>query len=244
MKNILIALCLWITCSASLFAQSNKFVERGFACDIKDGYTLNDVVNVMKSFDWSEDTAPGVAIVREPIAVSGSFQLDWDFVVNLYYASYADMVEKRTAFRARSGGAEGSQLRDVAICGDRIRINNVWLGLENNEDPIPEVAPSMALTCQLNGLSLSDAIGNTGNIRNFLGSDVRQAFVVSRMFGGPAIPQNSQVNYRALFNSSDGFAEAVDRFTDNMQVPNNPNSPQTCDVGSLWADHLVYARDN
>ena len=59
MKNILIALCLWITCSASLFAQSNKRVERGFACDIKDGYTLNDVVNVMKSFDWSEDTAPG-----------------------------------------------------------------------------------------------------------------------------------------------------------------------------------------
>jgi hypothetical protein len=64
------------------------------------------------------------------------------------------------------------------------------------------------------------------------------------MFGGPAIPQNSQVNYRALFNSSDGFAEAVDRFTDNIQVPNNPDNPQTCDVGSLWADHLVYARDN
>ena len=231
------------TFSTTLFAQSNKIVERGFACNIRDGYTINDVVGVMKGFDWSDDTAPGVVIVREPIAVSGSFQQDWDFVVNLYYPSYADMVEKRTAFRSRSGGTEGWQLRDVATCGDRIRISNVWLSLENDGDPIPEIAPSMHLNCQLNGLSLSDAISNAGNIRNFLGSDVRQAVVVSRMFGGPTIPQNSQVDYRAIFNSSDGFAEAVDRVTDNIQVP-NPDNPQTCNVGSFWVDHLVFQGNN
>jgi len=243
MKNKIITICLLAVFSTPLLAQSNNVVERGFACNIKDGFTINDVVGVMKGFDWSEATAPGAAILREPIAVSGDFQNDWDFVVNLYYPSYADMVEKRTAFRNRSGGTEGYRLRDVADCGDRIRINNVWFALENSGEPIPEVAPSMALNCQLNGLSLSDAIGNAANIRNFLGSDVRQAFVVSRMFGGPSIPQNSQVGYRAVFNSSVGFAEAIDRVTDNIQPPNS-NNPQTCNVGSLWADHLIYVRDN
>ncbi len=243
MKNKLITICLLAAFSSPLFAQSNNVVERGFACNIKDGFTINDVVGVMKGFDWSEDVSPGVAILREPLAVSGDFQNDWDFVVAFYYPSYADMVEKRTAFRSRTGGTEGYRLRDVADCGDRIRINNVWFALESSGGPIPEVAPSMALNCELNGLSLSQAISNAGNIRNFLGPEVRQAFVINRMFGGPSMPQNSQVGYRAIFNSSDGFAEAVDRITDNIQPP-NPDNPQTCNVGSLWADHLIFARDN
>lgn len=223
-----------------LFAQSNNVVERGIACSVRDGYTINDVVSVMKGFEWSDETAPGVVIVREAVAASGNFQFDWDFVMNFYYPSWADMVEKRTAFRNRSGGTEGTRLRDVAVCGERVRINNVWIALQD-ADPIPDVAPSMTLNCQLNGLSMSDAIANAGNVRNFLGPEVRQSYVISRAFGGPLIAQNSQVGYRASFSSSADFGETLDRMTDNPQSA-NPDNPQTCDVGGLWIDHLIFAR--
>ena len=45
-----------------LFAQTNNIVERGFACSINDGYSMRDVVDVARNFEWSEDAAPAVVI--------------------------------------------------------------------------------------------------------------------------------------------------------------------------------------
>ena len=56
----------------------------------------------MRAFEWDEDFAPGFVAVREAAYGSTSFREDWDFVVNLYYPSIADLTEKRLAFRART----------------------------------------------------------------------------------------------------------------------------------------------
>lgn len=242
MKTNLVALSFLAIFSTPLYAQSNNIVERGIACSVKDGYTINDVVSLMKGFEWPDETAPGVVMLREAVAAPGDFQFDWDFVMNFYYPSWIDMAEKRSAFRNRTGGSDGIRLRDVAVCGERVRMSNVWLGLED-ADPLPDVAPSITLNCQLNGLGVSDAIANAGNVRNLLGPDVRQSYVISRAFGGPSMVQNSQVSYRASFNSSEGFAETMDRMSDNPPRV-NPDNPQECNVGGLWIDYLIYARNN
>ena len=53
-------------------------------------------VCVMRAFEWDEDFAPGFVAVREAAYGSTSFREDWDFVVNLYYPSMADLDRKAT----------------------------------------------------------------------------------------------------------------------------------------------------
>ena len=118
-----------------LFAQTNNIVERGFACSINDGYSMRDVVEVARNFEWSEDAAPAVVIFRSAVAVAGEFQNSWDFVFASYYTSYADMVEKRGVFLNRSGGRTGVGLSDVATCGDRVRISNMQFSSQSEGGP-------------------------------------------------------------------------------------------------------------
>jgi len=82
--------------SLSAFSQSNTVVERMFACSLVNGFTINDAVSVMRAFEWDEDFAPGAVMVREAVYGSTSFLEDWDFVVNLYYPSMEDLIEKAT----------------------------------------------------------------------------------------------------------------------------------------------------
>jgi hypothetical protein len=242
MKFKLIILALLGVLTTPVFGQANNIVERNLACSINDGYTINDVVEVMRGFEWSEETAPAVVLVREAIAVSGSFQMDWDFLASFYYLSYADMVEKRSAFRNRSL-RQGARLSDVATCGDRVRINNVRFVGQNNGEPIPDVTVAIGTTCQLNGSTLANAIEGASNISEFMGPDVRNVAVINRGFGGPVTPANSEVGYRISFNSSAGFGEAMDTMQENLPTPNTEN-PRTCNVGGMWVQYLIHSQNN
>ena len=242
MKFKLIILLFLGVLTTPALGQTNNVVERNLACNITDGYTINDVVEVMRGFEWSEETAPIVVLVREAIAVSGSFQTDWDFLASFYYPSYAEMVEKRIAFRSRSGGTEGFQLSDVASCGEEVRINNVRFTGQNGDDPIPDVTVAIGTTCQLDGSTLADAFSRAGNIGEFMGSNVRNVAVISRGFGGPSIPMNSQVSYRVSFNSSEGFGEAMDTMQENISSP--VENALSCNVGGMWAQYLIHSQNN
>ena len=104
MRSNLIVLPFLAFFSIPLFAQSDNIVERVFACDINAGYTISDAVDLMRGYEWEDEYAPGAVFLREAIAVPGDFMFNYDFTVSLFYPSYADMVEKRVAFRNRSGG--------------------------------------------------------------------------------------------------------------------------------------------
>ena len=233
---------LFTVISSSVFSQSgNNIVERSFACSVNSGYTINDVISAMRQNDWEGGSNPGAVLVREAVAVAGEFQNDWDFVVSLYYPSYTEMIERRVAFRNQSGGGtEGLRLRDVATCGDRIRINNVRF-VDQSDGPIPEVTVAAGTTCQLNGASLSDAItGASAITQGQMGANIRNLAVISRGFGGPTIVQNSEVNLRLTFNSANDFGEAMDILQSNIPTP-NPDNPLTCNIGGMWAQHLIYS---
>jgi len=244
MKTKAFVAILFTVISSSVFSQvGNNVVERSFACSVNSGYTINDVISAMRQNDWEEGSNPGVVILREAVAVSGTFQMDWDFVVSLYYPSYTDMIERRVAFRNQSGGGtEGLRLRDVATCGDRIRINNVRF-VDQSDDPIPQVTIAGGTTCQLNGASLSDAITGVSAItQGPIGSHIRNIAVISRAFGGPTIEQNSEVNLRLTFNSPNEFGEAMDTLQSNIPAP-NPDNPLSCNSAGMWAQHLIYSRN-
>ena len=123
---------LFTMISSSVFSQvGNNVVERSFACSVNSGYTINDVISAMRQNDCEEGSNPGVVILREAVAVSGEFQMDWDFVVRLDYPSYTDMIERRVAFRNQSGGGTEGQgelsraLEDMEKIINDLQNNNV-----------------------------------------------------------------------------------------------------------------------
>ena len=75
-----------------------------------------------------------------------------------------------------------------------------------------------------------------------MGSNVRNVAVISRGFGGPSIPQNSQVSYRISFNSSEGFGEAMDTMQEN--IPSPAENALSCNVGGMWAQYLIHSQNN
>ena len=74
--------------SSSVAAQTNVLASRTTACMINPGYTMADVVATARNFEWSEDTSPGVVVMRGKVAVAGNPQ--FDFLIDSYWPSYAD----------------------------------------------------------------------------------------------------------------------------------------------------------
>ena len=221
-----------------LFAQTNNIVERGFACSINDGYSMRDVVEVARNFEWSEDAAPAVVVFRSAVAVAGEFQNSWDFVFASYYTSYADMVEKRGVFLNRSGGRTGVGLSDVATCGDRVRISNMQFSSQSEGGP-PAFSLAASWVCELNGDTFADALNMASGGEQAFGSNARAA-VTRRAFGGPPIQNNSQVEIRMTFPSAADFGVGFDA----IQQGTPPANAITCSGGSMWAQYLIHSRNN
>jgi len=238
MKFKLIILTFLGVLTTPVFGQTNNIVERSFACSINDGYTMRDVVEVARSFGWSEDASPSVVIFRSAVAVAGEFQNNWDFVFASYYPSYADMVEKRGVFLRRSGGRTGLGLSDVATCGDRVRISNIQFASDRDGD-IAEFSLAASYVCELNGTTFDDALGRVKVGEDAFGSNAR-ASVSSRAFGGPTIQNNSQVEIRVAFPSATNFGTGMD----TIQQSTPPENAMTCSSGSMWAQYLIHARNN
>ena len=238
--NLLVSsLLLVILGSSSALAQTNVVVNRSRACSINPGYSMADVVATARSFDWPEETAPGVVVFQEAVAAAGTFQNDYDFLFSAYYLSYTDMVEKRGAFRRRSGGRTGLGFSDVATCSDGVRISSVRFASPRT-GPIPSVSLSASTACQLNGATVADAVNLASSFEQNLEA---RAAVVSRTFGGPRFPMNSGVGIRIFFPSAADFGAALDRVQQNTPTPNQEN-PISCSNGSLWVTHLIHARNN
>lgn len=239
MKFKLIILTFWGILTAPAFGQTDNIVERSFACNINDGYTMRDVAEVARNWEWSEDAAPAVVIFRSAVAVAGEFQNDWDFVFASYYPSYADMVEKRGVFLNRPGGRTGNTLSDIATCGDRVRISNMRFTSERDGD-IPEFSLAASYVCDLNGTTMDDALGNARAGEDAFGPSAR-ASVTRRAFGGPAIQAgNPQVTIQFSYPSAADFGTGLDAFQQNTL----PDMAMQCSSGSMWAQYLIHAIDN
>jgi len=223
-----------------VFSQDGTIVERTFACSLINGYTIEDAATVMRDFEWNEDFAPGFVLLREAVYTSDEFRKDWDFVVNLYYPSMEDLIEKRLAFRARTGGTEGYSLRDVAKCDNAVRLNNVDFvpGPSAGEDA-PDFSSIVSISCERNGAPMSDVLANAQNIAGIMGPNLRNVQIVDRLFGGPTQGLASRVGFRMAFNSPEGFATAMDALRSNQ-----PEQAPACNVPSAWAGHTIYRRDN
>ena len=239
MNNRLVVSSLLVVCfgASSLAAQTNVIASRARACNVNPGYSMADVVETARNFAWSEETAPGVVIFREAIAATNNFQ--YDFVFDTYYPSYADMVEKRVAFRNRPGGRNGRGLTDVATCTDGARISSVRFATPPT-GPIPEVTVAASTVCELNGATIGDAMTMATAVGENLGA---RAAIVSRLFGGPRVPRNSSAQMRLFFPSATDFGATLDRVQQNLSGPAQEDAI-TCGTGSLWASHLIYSRNN
>ena len=238
MKFKLITFAFLAFSISPLFAQTNNIVERGFACSINDGYSMRDVVEVARNFEWSEDAAPAVVIFRSAVAVAGEFQNNWDFVFASYYPSYADMVEKRGVFLNRSGGRTGLGLSDVATCGDRVRISNMRFASQRDGAPAA-FSLAASFVCELNGATFADALNRASGAEQAFGSNAR-ASVTRRAFGGPTIQNNSQVEIRVGFPNAADFGTGMDA----IQQSTPPANAMTCSGGSMWAQYLIHYRNN
>ncbi len=243
MKSVITVTTTLTLCLGASFAsaQGNVLATRTMACTINSGYTMADVVETARSFEWSEDTAPGAVMMRSKVAAANS--PEWDFLIDAYYPSFSDMIEKRGNFlqqRADSNGRRG--LNGVATCSENVRISSVRFA---NPPPggagsIPPLTAVVSFGCDLNGATVADAV----TLANAFGQNAGAgAAVVSRNFGGPSIPFNSQVGMRLFFPSFPEFGAAFDRLQQNTQ-PQNPDNPISCSIGSLWASYLIHQRSN
>ena len=221
-------------------SQSNTVVERSFACSLINGFTISDAVAVMRAFEWDDDTAPGAVFVREAVYGSTEFREDWDFVVNLYYPSMVDLIEKRLAFRARTGGSEGYNLQDVARCSNAPRLNTVdFVEGQGGGGDVPDFTSVISTTCERNGAPMPGVMAAAQNIANLMGSGLRNVQIINRQFGGPTQTIASRVGYRMVFNSTDDFAMAMDALRSNQ-----PEQTPNCNVPSGWAGYRIYSRNN
>ena len=80
------ALLVSLLGTSSAFAQTDVSSVRSRACTINEGYTMADVVETARSFEWSEETSPRFVAFRSKVArsrsVNRSFDVDFiaDFV--------------------------------------------------------------------------------------------------------------------------------------------------------------------
>ena len=240
MKFKAIILTFLAIAASPVFSQSGTVVERAFACSLINGYSIEDAASVMREFEWDEDFAPGFVLLREAAYASDEFRENWDFVVSLYYPSMEDLVEKRLAFRARTGGSEGYSLRDVARCDNSVRLNSVdFVPGPSAGGDVPDTSAIVSISCERNGAPMSAAMAAAQNIAGIMGPNLRNLQVINRQFGGPSQGIASRVGYRMVFNSPENFATAMDALRSNQ-----PEQAPACNVPSAWLGHAIYQRDN
>mgnify|MGYP000507054769 FL=1 len=149
--------------TSSVLAQTGVSSVRSLACTINPGYTLADVVETARSFEWSEEVSPGFVAFRSKVAVSrpATSSFDFDFIANFVYSSYADMVEKYGAFLRRQAESDGRRTLDgVATCSDNVLMRSARTaaqlpGGQGSQEPLTAMATT---SCELNGATVADAV--------------------------------------------------------------------------------------
>ena len=221
-----------------LLAQTNVGVIRHSFCTINPGYSIADVVATARGFAWSEETAPGLVIIRNQIATAGATQ--FDFIIEAIYPSYADMVEKRAAFRQRRSATAGRRgLAGVATCGENVLMRNRRIvalppaGLDSIQ-PATAVASTL---CQLNGATIDDAAAMASGFAENLGTAGRIRY--GGFGGGQGVPFNSLARMDFFFPSFADFGSAMDAINQSPTAP-NPDNPISCAVPSLSASYRIH----
>ncbi len=228
--------------TSSVAAQTVVLAERTMACSLNPGYTIADVVETGRNLEWSEDTAPGVVILRNKIAASGvggNFGPQFDFLVSSYYPSYAVMVERRGRFLQSQAGRNGQRgLAPFATCNENIGISSVRFAIPYPAGTrIPPLTAATSTNCELNGATIDDAVANHRGFAETVGASI--ALVRSLNFGGPERPIGSSVGYLASYPSFDDFGAAWDQLQQSPPTP-NPENPISCKSPSLWAQYLIH----
>ena len=228
--------------TSSVSAQTLVVASRTTACTLNPGSTMADVVETARNFEFAEDTAPAVVLMRSKIAAAGganSFGPEYDFLVTSYYPSYSALVERRGRFLQRQAGRNGLRgLAPFATCSDNVVISSVRFATPANPGAaIPPLTAAVTVGCALNGATIDDAVAMNGAFAERVGASV--GLVSSRSFGGPRRPFNSGVGYMINFPSFDDFGTAWDELQQNPTAP-DPDNPISCSGASLWAQYLIH----
>ena len=227
--------------TSSVLAQTGVSSVRSLACTINPGYTLADVVETARSFEWSEEVSPGFVAFRSKVAVSrpANSTFEFDFIWDFVYPSYADMVDKRGAFLRRQAESDGRRALDgVATCSDNVLMRSARVAA-----PLPSTEPLTAMvttSCELNGATVADAVAMATGFGETLGAG---SVVLSPAFGGQRRPIGSTVRMLFIFPSFPDFGAAWDRLQQNLP-PQDPQNPISCSVPSLWAQNRIHSQNN
>lgn len=225
--------------SATVSAQTTVGANSTRACTLLPGYTIADVVETARNFEWAEDTAPGLVSISNKVAAAGNF--DFDFLVNFYWPSYADMVEKQSRWiQSQAGAYPSPAFEGMATCNDNFRMSSIHRATD--APPSSSIAPLTAMIttfCELNGASVDDAMARAKRLGDNFGA---LALVTRRNFGGPRVPFNSTVGMRFVFPSWDDFGDGMD--TINQNPLSAAQGSMSCMTASLWATHRIHSRNN
>ena len=227
-------------------AQENVLASRTRACTINPGYTMADVVETARNFEWPDDSSPGIVVFRQGIAVAGNNTGQFDFISDFIYPSYSDMFEKRGAFfRSQAGRAGRRGLAGVATCTDNVFMSDLIPATPPSQrtgagDRAP-LAPVASTRCELNGATVADAVALAETFRENVGA--AGAAVVNRIFGGPRRPNNSTVGMRFFFRSFDDLGAGMDGFNRNNAAANQ-ETPISCSTGTLARSYRIHSRNN
>ena len=238
---IITTLLLLLLGTASAFAQTGVSSVRSLACTINQGYTMADVVETARSFEWSEEVSPRLVAFRSKVAVSrpANSSFDFDFIADFVYPSYADMVDKRGAFLRRQAESDGRRTLDgVAACSDNVLMRSARVAAE-----LPSTGPLTAVattSCELNGATVADAVAAATGFGENLGSG---SVVLSSAFGGQQRPIGSTIQMLFIFPSFPDFGAAWDRLEQNLPA-RDPQNPISCSVPSLWASYGIHSQNN
>ena len=238
-------LLVFLLGTSSVLAQTGVSSVRSLACTINPGYTMADVVETARSFEWSEEISPGLVGFRSKVAVSrpATSSFDFDFIADFVYSSYADMVEKYGAFLRRQAESDGRRALDgVATCSDNVLMRSARTAAESPGGPgSTEPLTAMATTsCELNGATVADAVAAATGFGETLGAG---SVVLSPAFGGQQRPIGSRVQMLFTFSSFSDFGAAWDRLEQNLPA-RDPQNPISCSVPSLWASYRIHSRNN
>ena len=235
------ALLVLLLGTSSAFAQTDVSSVRSLACTINEGYTMADVVETARAFEWSNETSPRLVAFRSKVAVSrpANRSIEFDFIADFVYPSYADMVDKRGAFLRRQAERDGRRALDgVATCSDNVLMRSVRTAaqLPRSDEPLTAVT---TVSCELNGATVADAVAAATSFGENLGSG---SVVLSPAFGGQQRPIGSTAQMLFIFQSFPDFGAAWDRLEQNLRT-RDPQNPISCSVPSLWASYRIH-RDN
>ncbi len=235
---IITTLLLLLLGTASAFAQTEVSSVRSLACTINQGYTMADVVETARSFEWSEEVSPRLVAFRSKVAVSrpANSTLEFDFIADFFYPSYADMVDKRGAFLRRQAESDGRRALDgVATCSDNVLMRSARTAaqLPPSDEPLTAVT---TVSCELNGATVADAVAAATGFGENLGS---RSAVLSPAFGGQQRPIGSSVQMFFFFQSFPDFGASRDRLEQNLPT-RDPQNPISCSVPSLWASYRIH----